>query len=96
MPEVRSFSDDVMVTVQTGVRVALQKQAMGRQGIGHMGSGLVSKSNFTNGMGKTVENCTGRSQWHPCHKAPDSAVHGRISLSLHYSASEIIDFSIKP
>lgn len=53
MPEVRSFSDDIMVTVQTGVKEALRKQAMGRQGIGHMGSGLYREiDHFTCGMVK--------------------------------------------
>ncbi len=58
--------------------------------------GLISKLDFTNGMGKGVDNWTGRSRRHPCRVAPDSTLHGGITLGFLHSVSEIANFSLKP
>ena len=56
----------------------------------------VLKSDFTNRMILGVSNRTGRSQRHPCRKAPKIAIHGDFPLEVFHSISEIADFSPEP
>ena len=55
-------------------------------------SGLVFKSDFTNGMETGVLKRTGRSRAASCLVAPKIAIHGDFSLGVHHSISEIADF----
>ena len=56
-------------------------------------SGLVFKSDFTNGMETGVLRRTGRSQAASCLVAPKIAIHGDFPLGVHHSISEIADFT---
>ena len=56
-------------------------------------SGLVFKSEFTNGMGASVLRRTGRSRAASCLVAPKIAIHGDFPLGIYHSISEIADFS---
>ena len=55
-------------------------------------SGLVFKSDFTNGMGVGAARRTGRSQAASCLVAPKIAIHGDFPLVVCHSVSEIADF----
>ena len=55
-------------------------------------SGLVFKSDFTNGMDISFLFRTGRSQTASCLMAPKTALHGGFTLLIHHSANEIADF----
>ena len=57
-----------------------------------MVSGLVFKSDFTNGMDIGVTNRTGRSRAASCLVAPSPAIRGGTSLTVSHSVSEIADF----
>ena len=57
-----------------------------------MVSGLVFKSDFTNGMDIGAANRTGRSQAASCLVAPSPAIRGGTPLTLYHSVSEITDF----
>ena len=55
-------------------------------------SGLVCKSDFTNGMDIGSSNRTGRSQAASCLVAPKIAIHGDFPLVVYHSVSEMADF----
>ncbi len=57
-------------------------------------SGLIFKSDFTNGMDIGVSNRTGRSQTASCLMAPKIALHGDFPLGMYHSVSEISDFPL--
>ena len=56
-------------------------------------SGLVFKSDFTNGMDVGISNRTGRSRAASCLVAPKIAIHGDFPLGIYHSISEIADFT---
>ena len=55
-------------------------------------SGLVFKSDFTNGMDIDISRRTGRSQAASCLMAPSPAIRGGTPLCIYHSVSEIADF----
>ena len=56
-------------------------------------SGLVFKSDFTNGMDASVLRRTGRSRAASCLVAPKIAIHGDFPLGIYHSISETADFT---
>ena len=71
---------------------------IGEQGASRKGSrgwqrvsGLVFKSDFTNGMDISIIRRTGRSRAASCLVAPKIAIHGDFPLVVYHSVSEMAD-----